>query len=165
MHARKFRRMVLATFVMTGCATVFAGCLAIEYAQAQFVNPVPTPPPPTFNPPASSTTVPQAPYTPVAPMTPSTPSGSAPGSYLSESPPSAVKGQLSVAAHSHHRAVHATTAESKVASVSSGRHSKRHRHWSPAVGPSYYPFTIGYIPYSYCTWQREWDGYWAHRCI
>jgi hypothetical protein len=159
MHTRKFARMALAKFFITGCATVFGACLAIEHAQAQFVNPVPPPPPPTFNPPSPYTTVPQAPYTPISPGAPSTLSGSSVGSHLSESPPSSP-------AHPHRPAVHPATMESKVASVRSGHHSDRRHHWTPVVGPSYFPAGSGYVlfPYS-CTWQQEWDGHWEHRCF
>jgi hypothetical protein len=159
MHMRKFARMALAKFFMIGCAIVFDACLAIGHAQAQFVNPVPTPPPPTFNPPSPYTTVPQAPYTPISPEAPSTLSGSSVGSHLSETPPSA-------ATHPYRRAVYPTTTKSKVASVRSGHRSYWHHHWTPVVGPSYFPAGIGYVPSPYfCTWQREWDGYWEHRCF
>ena len=159
MHTRKFERIALAKFFMTGCATVVGACLAIELAQAQVPTLVQPPPPPTFNPPSPYSTVPQAPYQSISPGTPSTLSGSSVGSRLYESP-------TSTATHPHRRAIHSTTTASNVARARRGHHSYRHYQWSPVVGPSYFPAGSGYVPFTYhCTWQREWDGYWEHRCF
>jgi hypothetical protein len=62
--------MALANFFAAGCVAAFGVCLASEQAQAQFVNPVPAPPPPVFNP-SSPYTVPQTRQTPVSPNAPS----------------------------------------------------------------------------------------------
>jgi hypothetical protein len=156
MRARKFERMALTKFFVAGGAAVFCACVAVGHTQAQFL--VPPPPPPTFNPPSPYTTVPQAPYKPISPGTPSTLSGSSVGSHLYESPPNA-------AMHPHRRAVHTTKTESKVARVRRGHHS--YRHHRPVVGPSYFPPSSGYVPSPYfCTWHREWNGYyWEYRCF
>ena len=75
--------MMLAKFFVAGCAVVFVACVAIEHAQAQFVNPVPPPPPPVFNP-SSPNTVPQMRETPVSPNAPSVFPGS--GALLQQPP-------------------------------------------------------------------------------
>ena len=61
--------MMLAKLSLAGCAVVFVASVAIEHAQAQFVNPVPPRPPPVFNP-SSPNTVPQMRETPVSPTAP-----------------------------------------------------------------------------------------------
>src|SRR5260370_14798443 len=66
-----FERIALAQFLVGGIAVVFAACVLIKHAQAQFVNPPPPPPPPVFNP-STPNTMPQPSYTPLSPATPST---------------------------------------------------------------------------------------------
>ena len=81
MPARRFERIALVRFLLSGCA-MFAACVVFEHAQAQpgYVPP-PTPlPPPVFNP-SNPSTVPQPPYRPITPTTPS----AAPG-YVVTSP-------------------------------------------------------------------------------
>jgi hypothetical protein len=164
MHTKTLERMTLTKFFVFGYVTIIGACLAIEHAQAQFVNPVPPPPPPVFNP-SSPYTVTPPPYRPISPGMPGTLSGSGVGPHFYESPPSA-------ATHSHRRVVHSATIKSKVAPVRWGHRNYGyygyHRR-SPVVGPSYYPPSFGYVPFPYnpyyCTWQREWDGYWWHRCF
>lgn len=172
MHTTRFGWMALATFFVAGSVACFG--IAIEHAQAQFVNPLPPPPPPIFNP-STPSTVPQAPETPVSPGMPSALPGSAVISPSVESPPSAV-------VHSHRRQVTPATGTSNVAKARAGRHGPRryHRNWSRGSytgagrvsGPSYYPFgysafgPFGYSPFGYdrgpyCGWRREWDGYWT----
>lgn len=170
MHTTRFERMTLAKFFVAGWVAFFG--VAIEHAQAQFVNPVPPPPPPVFNP-SSPNTVPQSPETPVSPGTPSTFPRSEVLSPRDGSPPS-------TAARSHRRAVTSATVTSKVAKARGRRHRPRHHRWSRSRGsdgragaivfatvaaPSKYsPFDRGYGQYP-CIRRREWDGYWVRSCI
>jgi hypothetical protein len=168
MQKTRFERLALARFFVAGWVACFG--VAIEHANAQYVNPPPPPPPPTFNP-ATPYTVPQSPETPVSPGLPSAAPGSAVVSPSVESLPS-------TGARSHRRRVISTTRTASVAQAYSTRHSGRryHRHRSRGshtgaghvIGPSYYPFlSLGYSPpfgYDrgpYCGWQRQWDGYWV----
>ncbi len=69
MPMRRFKRIALAQFLLSGCAVMFGVCV---FAQAQpgYVPP-PTPlPPPVLNP-SSPNTVPQPSYRPITPATPS----------------------------------------------------------------------------------------------
>ena len=159
MRTRRPERTALAKLFIAGCVTVFGAWSAIETTQAQFVNPVPPPPPPTFNPPSPYRTVPQAPYKSISPRMPSTPSGSSISSRSYET-------QTNVTPHLHRRTVHSTTGNSHVASASRSHRGYRRYQRSPEVGTSYFPASIAYIPFPYfCTWQEDWDGYWAHRCF
>jgi hypothetical protein len=63
MAMTRSERIALAQFLVGGLAIVFAACVLINHAQAQFVNSPPPPPPPVFNP-SSPNTVPQPKYTP-----------------------------------------------------------------------------------------------------
>jgi hypothetical protein len=75
MQATGFERPAALFAAVSLAATIAA--FAVGPAQAQTVNPVPAPPPPTFNP-STPGTVPQAPEAPVAPTPPSSLPGAAP---------------------------------------------------------------------------------------
>jgi len=163
--------MALATFFVAGWVACFG--IAIDHAQAQFVNPVPPPPPPVFNP-SVPNTVPQAPEAPVSPGAPSMLPGSDSNVVL---PPDDTL--PSIATRSHRRTVTPETAASGVATARGGRHHARHHRLSRsresyttlAAGPvetPYYvsPFGWGFdSPVRSCVWLRHWDGYWAPACM
>jgi hypothetical protein len=172
MQTTRFERMTLAKFFVAAWLACFG--VTIDHAQAQFVNPVPTPPPPTLNP-STPYTVPQPKVAPVSPGAPS----ALPGSQVL--PPS---DEILPRAetHPHRRAVTAPTVTSHVANhvakPRGGRHKLWHRHWrrirgtdGTVEGPSYYPAIGWYSPFvwsygSYpCVWRRHWDGYWVRDCI
>ena len=102
-----FKRPAVAFFA-AGMIVAFA----ISQAGAQPVNPVPTPPPPSFNP-STPSIVPQTPEAPVSPSAPGGLSGSssAPGSVV-VAPPASVNRQTTDTstepspsrAHVHHHA-------------------------------------------------------------
>ena len=109
MRAIRFEWTVLPKSFVIGWAAFFS----ITIAQAQFVNPVPSPPPPVLNP-SSPNTVPQSPETPVAPGKPSTLSGSGALSPHNEA--------LQSTAGRSHRRVRTSTAElANVAKVALGK--------------------------------------------
>jgi hypothetical protein len=150
MDAIGFQRPALAKIFNAGWVTAIIACFAIGQAQAQFVNPVPTAPPPTFNP-SSPSTVPQPPETPISPGPPSGLPGSTPPSNFNESAPVPAKSRLSRAHVSHHGQL---------------RHHWSRRHGrayaARVIGPSYYPgLGVIYPPYpDPCHFSRVWHGYW-----
>jgi hypothetical protein len=158
MPTTRFARMTLAMLSMAVCLA-FIG-VAVEHAQAQFVNPVPPPAPPVFNP-SSPNTVPQAPETPVSAGTRSTlPQSSQTLTPTVETPRSTQPHRTPP----QRRAATEATALSHVATA----HGHRHRHGTgyASNGPvqDYHP-PLGYTgPYTACAWHRHWDGYWAPDC-
>jgi hypothetical protein len=143
MPTRRFKRIVLAQLLASGCAVMFGVCVWIEHAQAQpgYVPP-PTPlPPPVLNP-SNPGTVPQPSYRPLTPSIPSTtPSipSTIPRSEVNEERPMTT-------ARSHHR---------RRASV----YGTRSVFGPIVIGPP--PVAYSYVGYGYpCAWQRSWDGYW-----
>jgi hypothetical protein len=143
MPTRKFERIMLAQFLVSGCAVVVAACVLIEHARAQYVPP-PTPlPPPVLNP-SSPYTVPQPSYTPVAPATPS----AGPGSVVT----SPVSGYLPrTAARSQRR-----SSVAKPRTVHRRGHAMVARQAPESYSFYYSPFGYGYG----CAWRQGWDGYW-----
>lgn len=170
MPATRLERTALATFFVAGWVACFG--IAIDPAQAQFVNPPPPPPPPVFNP-SVPNTVPQAPEAPVSPGLPSALPGSNSNVVL---PPDDTL--PSTVARSH-RAATPKTAASGAATVHAGRHHAGHHRLSRsresyatmAYGPverPYYvsPFGWGFnSPVRSCAWEQHWDGYWAPTCM
>jgi hypothetical protein len=148
MPTRRYERITLAKYLLSGCAIVFAACVLIEHARAQYVPP-PTPlPPPVFNP-SSPYTVPQPAYTPSAPAT----SGAAPG-YVVTLPVSRHPGVHlpRAAARSHPQ-----TSETRAV------HYRGHRSHPVVVRPTPMSYSYYYSPFGYdygCAWRRGWDGYW-----
>ena len=171
MLARKLGRMAPATFFVAGWVACFG--IAIDPAQAQFVNPPPPPPPPVFNP-SVPNTVPQAPETPVSPGPPSALPGSNSNVVL---PPDDTL--PSTVARSHRQTVTPKTAASGAATGHGRRHGAKHHRLSRsresyatmAYGPverPYYvsPFGWGFnSPVRSCVWEQHWDGYWAPTCM
>jgi hypothetical protein len=164
MAAIGFGRPAAAFFAAVSLAATIAA-FAIGQARAQqTVNPVPAPPPPTFNP-STPNTVPQAPYVPVSPSAPSGLSGSAPtaapGTPAIAAPPSVTpqtadapeeaKPALTRKHARHHGRVHY-------------RWRRRHgRYHARPLGPAYYP-GVGEFdpPYpNVCHFVRVWSGYYA----
>jgi len=146
MHKTKFGRIALAKFFVAGWVALLGG--AIEYAQAQFVNPVPPPPPPVFNP-STPYTVPQPRQTPVSPGLPSSPPKSGTLSPSDGSPPTAV-------ARSHRQVARAGGS----GPLHRGRSLTRRSNGS---APDY-RLPLDYSG-PYCFWQRYWDGYWEPACF
>src|ERR1700728_4751048 len=118
MRAIRFERTLLPRSFVIGWMAFFG--ITIAQAQAQFVNPVPSPPPPVFNP-SSPNTVPQSPETPVSPGTPSTLPGHEVLTPQSESVPSE-------AVRSHPRDVTSMPVTTKVTKTREARHSPRRHH-------------------------------------
>jgi hypothetical protein len=161
MRTTRLKRMALPAFVAGWM--VFFG-VAVQHAQAQFVNPVPPPPPPVFNP-SSPSTVPQSRETPVSPRTPSALPGSDVPSPSGENLPGPD-------IHAHRRTVTSTTATPNAGKAHSGQYATRHhrRSWgrgsdgaAGTVLSASYRLPIGYDG-PYCVWRPEWDGYWAPAC-
>jgi hypothetical protein len=143
MAMTRSERIALAQFLVGGLAIVFAACVLINHAQAQFVNSPPPPPPPVFNP-SSPNTVPQPKYTPLAPATPSVVPG-----YRVTSP---VDGHLPRTVTRSHRGTSVVKAR-----------SVHRRGRSMVVRPIPKPYSYYYSSFGYgygCAWRRTWDGYW-----
>jgi hypothetical protein len=171
MRATRLGRVALAAFFVAGW--VACSGIAVDPAQAQFVNPPPPPPPPVFNP-SVPNTAPQAPETPVSPGTPSALPGSGSNVVL---PPD--ENLPDIATRSHRHAVTPETSPSGAATALNGRHGARHHrlgrsrqsYTAVAGGPvetPYYvsPFGWGFnSPVRSCVWEQHWDGYWAPFCM
>jgi hypothetical protein len=171
MLATKLGRMAPATFFVAGWVACFG--IAIDPAQAQFVNPPPPPPPPVFNP-SVPNTVPQAPPTPVSPGAPSALPGS--NSNVVLPPDNTVPSTI---ARSPQQTATPKTAASGTATAHGRRHGAKHHRlsrsresyatmaYAPVERPYYIsPFGWGFnSPVRSCVWQRDWDGYWAPACI
>jgi hypothetical protein len=146
MPKRRFERMISAQRLMSGCAIVFAACITIKHAQAQYIPP-PTPlPPPILNP-STPYTVPQPPYQPIAPSAPSATSGYVSSPVGEPVPPTS--------ARSHHRPFVRT-------SVATRRSVHRRGHATIVrAAPESYSYYDSPFGYGYgCAWRRAWDGYW-----
>jgi hypothetical protein len=171
MPATKLKWMAPATCFVAGWVACFG--IAIDSAQAQFVNPPPPPPPPVFNP-SVPNTVPQAPEAPVSPGLPSALPGSNSNVVL---PPDDTL--PSTVARSHPQTATPKTAASGGATGHGHRHGAKHHRltrshdsyatmaYAPAWRPYYVsPFGWGFdSPVRSCVWLRHWDGYWAPTCI
>jgi hypothetical protein len=165
MDAKRFQRPAITKLIISGWLTAVIACFAPGQTLAQFVNPVPPSPPPTFNP-SSPNIVPQSPERPVSPGTPNGLSGSRVSPDLNESAPAAVI----------HQGTNASASRKSGVSATRGSHRGFAHHWrrgkSYAVrvtGPSYFPgLGIIYPPYpNPCRWLPVWDGawqYWAYGC-
>jgi hypothetical protein len=141
MPTRRFKRIALAQFVLSGCAVMFGAYVLIEDAQAQpgYVPP-PTPlPPPVLNP-SNPGTVPQPSYRPITPSTPS----------ITPSTPSTVpSSEVTPPANEQHPI---PTAQSKQPSVAKTHtvHPYHHHHYRGryiGAGPTLGSF---YCPYGWC---------------
>jgi hypothetical protein len=163
MDAKQFQRPALGKLLVAGWVSATVACFPLGQARAQFVNPVPPSPPPTFNP-SSPSTVPQAPETPVSPGAPSgLPGSSGVPSGLNESEPA-------IASPTSHNGTAATVETTP--SVSSA-HRSHHGHLAHrrrgqsyaarVIGPSYFPgLGVIYPPYpDPCHWLRVWEGPWV----
>ena len=159
----RLKRIALAGLFVAGSLAGLG--FAAESAQAQFVNPVPAPPPPVFNP-STPSTVPQAPEAPVAPSLPSAAPGSGSVLPLDVGPPS-------IETQPPEQATIPTPAPSNAATAQSRRsvshYARRPVRENYRVAGVTRPRSSYRLPLNYhgpsCVWRPDWTGYWSPVCF